>query len=118
MTVAGRLGFVLASHEAPYKRAQSADGTPKTSPFFNTFGSTIRLTPLSPKEAKELVSSAPNPFAESDVEWIVDRGRWPIMLQTLCHARLSALEEGEDGNAWRERGLQEMDQYRHLLDEE
>jgi len=109
----GRLAFVLASHESPERLAhQSGVG----SPFFNIFGYTTTLGPLTEPEARELIASAPLPFPAPDVEWIlVQSGRWPLLLQILCRERLLALEEGEAGDDWRSEALHQMAPFRSLL---
>jgi hypothetical protein len=111
MDVDGRLAFLLASHEPPYALSESSG---KTSSFFNTFGFTERLGPLTEAEARQLAESAQPQFSRADVDWIVNKSRWPIKIQALCRARLSALEGGEEGDGWRERGLQQMERWSFL----
>lgn len=109
----GNLGFILTSHEVP---AHLARDHGKPSPFFNIFGHTLTLGPLKDLEARELVASSPKPFYPEDVEWILGQsGLWPSLLQTLCHVRLTALEDGEAGDAWKEEGLRQIAPYEHLL---
>jgi len=110
----GKLGFVLTAHKTPSILAHALD---KPSPFFNIFGHTLKLGPLSEAEARELVASSPQPFDLDDEEWILAQsGRWPALLQILCHSRLAALEEGQKGRAWREDGLHRIAPYRYLLE--
>lgn len=110
----GRLGFLLTAHEAPEMLAHAYA---KPSPFFNIFGHTLKLGPLSEGEARELVASSPLPFDPVDVEWILIQSRqWPAILQILCHTRLTALEERQAGDAWREEGLRRIAPYRHLME--
>ena len=110
----GRLGFLLTAHKAPDILAHAHD---KTSPFFNIFGHTVMLGPLSEEEARELVSSSPLPFDPVDREWILAQsGRWPALLQILCHTRLTTLEERQTGDAWRDEGLRRMAPFRYLLE--
>jgi hypothetical protein len=110
----GRLGFLLTAHKAPDILAHAHD---KTSPFFNIFGHTLLLGPLSEGKARELVSSSPVPFDPVDTEWIlVQSGGWPALLQILCHTRLTALEERQTGDAWQEEGLRRMAPFRYLLE--
>jgi hypothetical protein len=110
----GRLGFLLTAHKAPDILAHALD---KPSPFFNIFGHTVKLGPLSEGEARELVSSSPVLFDPVDTEWIlVQSGRWPALLQILCHTRLTTLEERQTGDAWREEGLRRMAPFRYLLE--
>jgi hypothetical protein len=110
----GKLGFLLTAHEVPGLLAQAHH---KPSPFFNIFGHTLRLGPLSLAEARELAASSPRPFASADVEWILAQsGRWPALLQILCHTRLTALEEGQAGEGWQEEGLSRVAPFRYLLE--
>jgi hypothetical protein len=112
----GRLAFLLTAHKPPHVLAQDYD---KPSPFFNIFGHTLKLGPLSEAEARELVASSPRPFAPAEVDWIlVHSGRWPALLQILCHTRLTALEEGQAGHAWQEEGLHRMAPFEYLLEVE
>jgi hypothetical protein len=110
----GNLAFILAAHEPPEQLARfSALG----SPFFNIFGYTAALGPLSEPEARALISSSPISFPDSDTAWILEHsGRWPILLQILCRERLVTLEEGEATDAWREDGLKQMAPFKYLLD--
>jgi hypothetical protein len=108
----GNLAFLLTSHDSP---AQLAQDQGKPSPFFNIFH-TLELGPLTDKEARELIASSPKTFASADVKWILDQsGRWPCLLQILCHTRLTALEEGQTDDAWREDGLRQVAPFQHLL---
>ncbi|MEO0408070.1 MAG: ATP-binding protein [Cyanobacteria bacterium P01_A01_bin.135] len=109
----GNLAFVLATPESPVTLARH---TGHSSPFFNIFGYTATLGPLKEDEARELVGRSPIPFAEADVAWMLEQsGGWSILLQILCRERLVALEEGEDGDDWREEGLEQMQPFIHLL---
>ncbi|MEZ4867316.1 MAG: toll/interleukin-1 receptor domain-containing protein [Caldilineaceae bacterium] len=110
----GNLAFVLAAHENP---ARLADDNNKSSPFFNIFGFTLTLGPLTDNEALDLIASSPLPFPDEDSAWILEQSaRWPILLQALCRERLLALEDGETGDGWRAEGLRQMEPFRHLLD--
>ncbi len=109
----GNLAFVLASHSPPDQLARQSD---LGSPFFNIFGYTATLGPLTEPEARDLVSNSPISFPESDVEWILAQsGRWPILLQVLCRERLITLEEGDASQAWREDGLRQITPFQYLL---
>ncbi|MDJ0707008.1 MAG: hypothetical protein QNJ46_27350 [Leptolyngbyaceae cyanobacterium MO_188.B28] len=109
----GNLGFVLATPESPVDLAHH---TGHSSPFFNIFGYTTTLGPLTDAEARELIASSPIPFPEADIEWILNQSnRWPILLQILCRERLFSLEEEEVGDDWREEGLQQIQPFIHLL---
>jgi hypothetical protein len=111
--VRGNLAFVLAAHESP---GQLADRSNIGSPFFNIFGYTATLGPLTEKEARELVASSPISFSSADVDWILDQsGCWPMLLQILCRERLVALEEDELSDTWQQDGLDQMVSFRHLL---
>jgi hypothetical protein len=114
--VGGNLAFVLAAHEPP---DQLADHSDLGSPFFNIFGYTATLGPLTEPEARELIASSPVPFPPADVDWILTQsGHWPLLLQILCRERLITLEEGETGDAWQEDGLQQAVPFRYLLEVE
>jgi hypothetical protein len=113
--VGGRLAFVLSSDQRPQDLARHGG---YGSPFFNTFGYVARLDPLREAEARALIASAPVPFPEADVDWILAHsGRWPLLLQILCRERFSALEAGEVGDDWREEATYQMAPFRYLLKE-
>lgn len=110
----GKIGFLLTAHESP-EQLMVDDNRP--SPFFNIFGHVLNLGPLTETEALELITSSPYPFAERDVAWILTQsGRWPALLQILCHSRLLALEETASTHDWQHEALQRMAPYRYLLD--
>lgn len=101
--VGGNLGFVLTSHAPPDQLAQHSG---LGSPFFNIFGYTAVLGPLTEPEARELINWSPIPFPETDIAWIVAESEcWPLLLQILCRERLLTLEDGESGDAWRGEAL-------------
>jgi hypothetical protein len=109
----GRLAFILTGHGLP---AQLAFEQGKPSPFFNIFGHTLKLGPLTEVEAEALIASSPLPFAPVDREWIMlQSGRWPCLLQLLCHVRLITLAEADQSDAWKREGLQQMAPYWYLL---
>jgi hypothetical protein len=109
----GKLAFVLTAHETP---ALLAHEYGKPSPFFNIFGHTITLGPLTDSEARELIANSPEPFAPDEVEWMLDQsGRWPALLQILADTCLTALEAGHTGHGWREEGLRRMEPFKYLL---
>lgn len=110
----GKIGFLLAAQQAPEEMLQDDN---KPSPFLNIFGHVLNLGPLTEAEALALIGSSPISFAERDVDWILTQsGKWPALLQMLCHARLTALEEGRKDNNWRKEGQQRMAPYRYLLE--
>ncbi len=110
----GNLAFILATPEAPIDLAHH---TGHSSPFFNIFGYTTTLGPLTETEARELIASSPLPFAEEDIEWIFSQSQgWPLLLQILCRERLFSLEEGETDLSWQAEGLQQMTPFQYLLE--
>jgi hypothetical protein len=112
--VAGNLAFVLAAGSSP---AHLAHHSQLSSPFFNIFGYTVTLGPLTALEAQTLVANAPLSFSAADAKWILAHsGHWPLLLQILCRERLMALEEGVTDAAWQEEGLQQITPFRHLLE--
>ncbi|MGE5658367.1 MAG: helix-turn-helix domain-containing protein [Actinomycetota bacterium] len=112
----GNLAFILATPESPIELAHH---TGHSSPFFNIFGYSTTLGPLTNTEARELIASSPISFAENDIEWILAQsGCWPILLQILCRERLFTLEDGEIGDNWREEALQQMQPFVNLLEGE
>jgi hypothetical protein len=109
----GNLAFVLASHISPIELAHDSG---HSSPFFNIFGYTTTLGPLTEVEARALVASSPILFSAEDVAWILDRSRrWPLLLQLLCRECLASLED-ETGIDWHEEGLRQIGPFRHLLE--
>jgi hypothetical protein len=110
----GRLGFVLT---APLLPARLANEHGKPSPFFNIFGHTVSLGPLTVPEARELIASSPRPFVPAEADWILSSsGRWPALLQILCDTYLTALEGDFTGPTWREEGLRRLEPFNYLLD--
>lgn len=111
--VEGNLAFVLAAHSSPDVLAHYSN---IGSPFFNIFGYTVRLGPLTEPEARELIGASPLAFPPADVEWILAHsGRWPILVQILCRERFVALESGEPGDAWRQEALEQVAPFQHLM---
>lgn len=110
--VGGRLAFVLAGAESPGQLAQQSG---MGSPFFNIFGYVATLGPLSESEARDLIASAPVPFSEEEVVWILlESGRWPVLLQILCRERLLSLEEGISDVQWREEAREQLSPFLYL----
>ncbi len=110
--VDGNLGFVLSSAQPPDVLAQHQG---LGSPFFNIFGYTAVLGPLSEEGARGLIATSPIRFAAADVEWILsESGRWPMHLQILCRERLLSLSEGETGDTWREEALRQLEPLRRM----
>ncbi|WP_420630390.1 BTAD domain-containing putative transcriptional regulator [Candidatus Leptofilum sp.] len=110
--VDGNLGFVLSSAQPPDVLAQHQG---MGSPFFNIFGYTAVLGPLSEEGARNLIATSPIKFAARDVDWILaESGRWPMPLQILCRERLLSLSEGEKGDDWREEALRQLEPLRRM----
>ncbi len=110
----GNLAFVLASHTSPIELAHESG---HSSPFFNIFGYTTTLGPLTEAEARALIASSPIPFPAEDIAWILNQSRsWPLLLQLLCRERLVALADGESGTDWQAEGLRQIAPFRHLLE--
>jgi hypothetical protein len=111
----GRLAFLLTSQAAPVELALRHD---HSSPFFNIFGHSLMLGPLEEAEARELVASSQIPFHPADVEWILSKsGRWPSLVQMLCHLRLTTLTNQEIGDAWKAEGQRRIAPYQYLLND-
>jgi hypothetical protein len=109
----GNLAFVLATPEDPTYMAHQNG---YSSPFFNIFGYTTILKPLTESEARELVNSSPVPFSAVDVDWILTHsGRWPILLQTLCQIRLLNLQNDDLNDDWQREGLEQIARYSNLF---
>lgn len=109
----GYLAFGVATATS---LVQLAEDQGKPSPFFNLFY-TLELGPLTEPEARELIASAPQPFAPAEVEWMLEQsGRWPCLLQILGQTRLAALSEGQASPTWREEGLRQIEPFRYLLE--
>lgn len=107
----GNLAFVLTTLKSPVELAQQKG---RCSPFFNIFGYTATLGPLNEDDSRKLIASAPIPFSEEDVEWILQKsGRWPLLLQILCRECLQALSDGE--TEWRSEGLQQIETFARKL---
>lgn len=112
----GKLGFLFTAHQPPEEMILDDN---KPSPFFNIFGHVLNLGPLTENEARALIASSPQPFENKDTEWILAQsGRWPALLQILCHSRLTALEEGRHDNTWQAEALRRMKPYHYLLEHE
>jgi hypothetical protein len=110
----GKLGFLLTAHETP---ALLAHEHGKPSPFFNIFGHTLHLGPLSEAAACELLASSPRPLDQADVAWILTHsGRWPVLLQILGDTCLTALELGQPNEVWRKEGLRRIAPLHYLLE--
>ncbi len=111
--VNGNLAFVMTGNKYPQLLAgQHGLG----SPFFNIFGEKIELGPLAENEARDLIANLLIRLNPYDEKWMLTRSRrWPILLQVLCREYFLARENGETGKAWRKRGLEQMEAFRHLL---
>ena len=108
----GNLSFILSTPENPLDLASQ---TGHSSPFFNIFGYSKTLGPLTQQEAEALVNSSPIAFSSADINWILEQsGLWPIMLQRLCQERLFYLEEPDLSEGWKTESLGQITQYQHL----
>ncbi len=109
----GKLGFLFTAHRPPEEMLFDDN---KPSPFFNIFGHVLNLESLEEAEALELIASSPQPFDNKDIDWIMTHsGCWPVLLQILCHSRLTALEENKKDNRWQAEALQRIKPYHYLL---
>ncbi|MCB0210838.1 MAG: ATP-binding protein [Anaerolineae bacterium] len=111
------LGFVVAGDKSPVLLSHDYG---KPSPFFNIFGHSIRLGPLTEPEARQLIASSPKPFSTLDIEWILEKSqRWPCLVQLLSGIRLRALKNNQTGKAWQEEGERAIQQtkYHYLLEQ-
>ena len=110
--VDGNLGFVLSSAQPPDVLAQHQG---LGSPFFNIFGYTAVLGPLSEVGARALIATSPIPFPTADVAWILaESGRWPMPLQILCRERLLTLGDDEQEDDWRDEALLQLEPLRRM----
>lgn len=118
-TQEGLLRHMLTSLNLPIPdRCDLAQHMGRSSPFFNIFGYTATLGPLTEPEARDLIGSSPLPFSADGIAWILAQsGRWPILLHILCRERLLALEDGEDDATWQAEGLRQITPFRGLLGE-
>jgi hypothetical protein len=92
----GNLAYILTSPISPVDLAKNNG---YSSPFFNIFGYTANLGAFTQNEAMELIASAPQPFDDSDIQWILEQSRClPLLLQKICCERLFSLELEEDGD--------------------
>lgn len=86
-----KLGFLATVHEPLEKLALNSG---KESPFFNIFGHTVRMNPLTESEARNLINSFSVPLREEDINWILqESGGWPASLQILCDELLFTSEK-------------------------
>ncbi|MEM7113307.1 MAG: BTAD domain-containing putative transcriptional regulator [Chloroflexota bacterium] len=109
--VDGNLAFVLTAQERPETLAQ---GQGMGSPFFNIFGYTATLGPLTEEAAIALIKSSPQPVPADNATWILQKsGRWPILLQILCREHLLAHEEGIA--EWQEEAWEQAQPFKNLL---
>lgn len=109
----GKLGFVLSAHEAIHKLAEDNS---KESPFFNIFGHTVHLKPLTEMEAQDLIRHFSKALTLEETNWLIQNsGCWPALLQILCDERLQALENGETSDNWKAEGLKRIEPFLYLL---
>lgn len=104
--VDGNLGFVLASAQSP---AELANHSGHGSPFFNIFGYTAVLGPLTEEAARALIASSPVPIPHDEAAWMLAQSeRWPILLQLLCREYVLAVEDGLSTDEWRREALAQL----------
>ncbi len=109
----GKLGFVLSAHEAIHKLAEDNS---KESPFFNIFGHTVHLKPLTEMEAQDLINGFSKALTPEETNWLIQNsGCWPALLQILCDERIQALENGETSDNWKAEGLKRIEPFLYLL---
>ncbi len=108
----GLLGFVLATAENPVELAK---GTGHSSPFFNIFGYSAQLGPLTEDEAEDLMGAVEPVIPAEEMAWIYEKSLgWPVVLQTLVREYLMAQEELEI--EWRQEAEAQIKDYSHLLE--
>lgn len=98
MEVGGNLSFVLASHNSPDKIALHKG---MSSPFFNIFGYSALLGPLTNNEASLFLDNSMINFSEQERKWVMETSQgWPILLNLLCQHKRFSLEEGDSTDRW------------------
>jgi DNA-binding Xre family transcriptional regulator len=101
----GNLAYILATPISPFELAKNYG---YSSPFFNIFGYTAKLSTFTLEEAKALIDSAPQAFSTADVEWILAQSRClPLVLQILCRECWLNLELEADED-WRTSALEQI----------
>ncbi len=109
----GKIGFLLTAKESPEKIMLDDN---KPSPFFNIFGHVFNLGPFTDAEALNFLNHSPLPFTEEETHWVLQKsGRWPALMQIICHSKLIALEEQSSGNQWRTEAIKRITPYSYLL---
>jgi hypothetical protein len=109
----GRLGFVVTAHEPIH---QIAKDNRKESPFFNIFGHTVHLKPLTEIEAQDLINSFSNALTPEETNWLIQNsGCWPALLQILCDERIHALDSAETTDNWKAEALKRIEPFLYLL---
>lgn len=110
-TVVGKLSYVVTARTSASIAKMAAHG----SPFYNALAHTVSLGPLTEEEARELIVAGAGSFTDNDVKWMLEKsGRWPLLLQLLCRARVAADAAGSR-RQWREEGLSAIARYPQLL---
>jgi hypothetical protein len=108
----GNLAFVLSTRESPQLLAMKSG---ISSPFFNIFGYTAELGPLTKQEGEELINDSPISFADADITWILKESKcWPLFIQILCRIRLLSLQEDSTLNNWKDEGIKQISYYLEL----
>ncbi|HZU86671.1 MAG TPA: ATP-binding protein, partial [Anaerolineaceae bacterium] len=111
----GKLCFIIASQKEPFELFYQSE---RPSPFFNIFGHTVTLGPITEGDARALIGNSPTPFDPGAVDWILQASHiWPALIQILCQEHLLTLEENAaDKEAWKTEGLKKIAPFRHLLE--
>lgn len=110
----GNLAFILSAPDSPMDLAHHSGWS---SPFFNIFGYTTTLGPMSMEETHELIASSPIPFSLEDRDWICRHSHhFPLLIQILCYERLFALESRDADDVWKSEGLKQIEPFLYLLD--
>jgi hypothetical protein len=110
----GQLGFVVTAHESLHKIVKE---TNKDSPFFNIFGQSVRLKPLTEIEARSLIKSFSLSLTIENTEWMLQKsGYWPALSQLLCDERQYALSEGDTSDNWKDEALERIEPFLYLFE--
>ncbi|GAB4268235.1 MAG: hypothetical protein Kow0080_10990 [Candidatus Promineifilaceae bacterium] len=110
----GNLGFVLSASQPP---DQLAHHSGLGSPFFNIFGYTAVLSPLTETEAWEFIQNSPVPIPQEEATWILAQSKgWPILLQLLCREYVLAYEDGTPAGQWQQEALAQMTPFKQALE--
>lgn len=94
------LSFLLGSKQSPFTYATSFG---LSSPFFNIFGFTSNLGPLTSEDAFDMFACSPFQFPDDDCRWIMEESKlYPRLLQLFCWELMTALRAGTRNKEWRD----------------